>query len=1108
MPRNAWRAEAAPWCAAAIAMAAFSGCGGGGGGGASGPGSVDDPVIVLNGPTGRLSRSIEEANVGNGASPPPTLPVTVTTASHWFRLEFPFPIARADVLENNSLTAPFSYLNGAITVNDLTGDHLPGLAMVNGIDALGVNHANDPGFPHDVQGSVDKNLGNNVFLYVADSDRNLSTAATFGFDFNSASNTKDEIADATDHENGTLDTVRITVARIAGYEWNAVWTIAIGATSDTRAPDIVRIEAEQRSPLDPLNPNSVDVASSFIVEFSEPVVPRSVGDSPLYGIDSFVGNSPRTPRFFNGAPNFPYPNTYVTATVNTAVGQLFIPFDCRPLNSNNLATYRLRPLIDLPPNIGIDVGVRALVLNTNATTAAADAVRDLAGNSYPGELADTDGDGILDPIDFTRSFTSGPGAGIVNIPVSPEVVYWLPTTGNGIGAIDLNGRGLSTNAPGANAGDPSRASLITKNWLNAAGCEVNPGGLNLANGIALEAYPGGDPTPLDPCTLAAMIEFGHNRYYYPVGTGSYPYGPGPNAARGEPWFAPNDPGNPGTPLPGVNEGSSGFETLCRDSTGDVILTGRQFGRVGNVSDMIVGEFLDLVYYDQQNIGAVPQLHVTIWNSPVPHTRTGRGNTICDPPTPNPPPTRYWLGMPEIATIPDLANEDGTPLLLEGEEVFTGPRGGLGYIHLQPNDVRPDNADQIVFPHIGHGPGQQSASASVTYSSRQQIGNFLYAADTTNGVVHAINSNTMRIIASIPTPDPTGLAIAPDLSKIYVTNFDNDSVSVIGTNPLGPDFHREIARIGVGEGPRAICVQPEHEEILVCNYTGNTVSLISAVDLGVRKTLDALISGPYDIEASPRQITPFSPSPLAPTQIGWACGLYFAYVSNFTGNSVVVYESGPDGPQGIGIDNVRGSLPSDDTNDPLLAPRGLCYDPFPNPSGLLAGGCFVAHRDTEGRGRVTEIQFTVQAQLGPLPILAPPGLQTPPGFLDRVFQIVRTWGNLDNARFIGESPTDVTLSDLATTGWRSAGGSNSSAPNLGCVSTAPEPEKAGLINSKNPVRLNSPFCFAAVVPDRIYVSFEDVGAIQVVSPGTPGAILNTITDPGVGGVKKLMSYWRQ
>ncbi len=1107
MRRNAWRAEAAALAAAAMAVAAFTSCGGGGGGGASRPSGVDDPVIVLSGPPGRLSQSIDEANVGNGATPPPALTPSVTTSNHWFRLEFPFPIQRADLLENSVFTAPFSYLNGAITVNDLVGDHLPGLAMVNGIDALGVNHANDPGFPHDVQGSVDKNLGNNVFLYVADSDRNLSTFATFGFELNGVTNAKDEIASVTDHENGTLDTVRITVAKIDGFEWNAVWTFSIGNTNDSRVPDVVRIASETRSPLDPLNPGSIDVSGSFIVEFSEPVVPRSVGDSPIFGVDSFFGNTPRTPRFIVGTtlPNLPYPNTFVTATVNTSIGALFVPFDCRPLNSNNLATYRLRPLIDLPPNSSIDVGVRALVLNTNSVTGAADAVRDLSGNSYPGELADIDGDGILDPINFTSTFVSGPGAGLVNIPVSPEVVYWLPTTGDGIGAIDLNGRGVTTNTPGANINDPEKAFIITQLWLNAAGCEVHPGGLNLANGIALEGYPGSDATPLDPCTGLAMVEFGHNRYLYPVGTGAYAYGPGPNALRGQPWFAPNDPGNPGTPFPGVNEGSSGFETLCRDSTGDVILTGRQFGRVGTVNDLIVGEFLDLVYFDQASTRTNPLLHVTIWNSGRPHTLTGRGNTIADPPTPNPPPLRYWFGLPEIGTVPDRVNPENPPLLIEGEEVFLGPRGGSGYVQLQPNEIRPDAPDQTVFPHIGHGPGLQSSSAAFTYSSRQQIGNFLYATDSTNGVVQVINSNTMRVISSISTPNPTGLAIAPDMSKLYVSNFGSNNVSIIGTNPLGNDFHREIARIAVGEGPRAICVQPEHEEILVCNYTGNTVSLISSVDLSVRKTLDALISGPYDIEASPRQITPFSPSPNNPTQIGWACGLYFAYVSNFNGNTVVVYESGPDGSQGIGIDNVRGSLPSDDAAGELLAPRGLCYDPFPNPSGLSAGGCFVAHRDAEGRGRVSEIQFTVQAQLGPLPIQAPPGLTTPPGFLDRVFQIVKTWGNLDTARFIGISPTDVTLSDLSTAAWQAR---PSGAPNLGCVSIPPTVALTGAINSKNPMRLNTPFCFPAVTPDRLYVSFEDVGAVQVLSPAVPGTILRTITDPGVGGVRKVVSYWRQ
>ena len=1090
---------AAGGSAAALLLAS---CGGGGGGSSSDPAIDSGALVVLTGSAGRVSRTIAEANADAGATPLPTLPGTVTTTNHWIRLEFPVNVKRTDVLENSVLTAPFSYLNGAITVSDLHGGHLPGLAMVNGIDALGVDHKNDPDFPHDVQGGVDLNLGKNVFLYVADGDRNLSTFATFGYDLNTTTNQREEIQSASLHENGPLDAVRITVAAIHGNQYDAVWVAPVGAASDTRRPVVVRVEAEERNPNDLGNPASAAIGSSFIVEFSEPVVPRSVGLSPAIDGIGFTGNVPGVPRLLAGVPNLPFPNSGITSVLNPTLGTLFIPFDCRPVNSNNLATYRFRPVISLPPDATVDLLVRSLTLNTNTVTSIGAAVTDLSGNQFDGQ--DADGDDVPDGTDFTVTFATGPGAGLVNIPVSPEVVYWLPD-GEGIGALDLNGRGFTTNTPGALADQRDRAAIVTKLWVTPNPpplCELNPGGLNQANGQGVIGYPGNELTPLDQCTNAAMLEFGHNRFYYPVGLGSFDYGQAANAARGEPWFAPNDPGNPGTPMPGVNEGSSGFETLCRDSNGDVVLTGRQFGSVGQVNDLIVGQFLDQIYFDQNNLFVSPGLHVSFMFG------VGiQNNSISDPPFPNPPPLRYWFGMPEVGVVPDPANPENPPLLIEGEEVFLGPRAGMGYVYLQPNEVRPDAPDQTIFPHFHVGPSPQSATAVFTYSSRQQIGNFLYATDTTNGVVHAINSNTMRVITSIQTPDPTGLAIAPDMSRIYVTNFDADTVSVISSNPLAPDFHREIARIRVGSGPRAICVQPEHEEIFVCNYLGNSVSLISEIDLSVRKTIDQLISAPYDVEATPRQIVPTSPSPLSPTMIGWACGLYFAYISNAEGNSVVVYESGPDGPQGIGIDNVRGSLPQDDdTGNELLSPRGLCYDPFPNPSGLYAGGVFVTHRDSDGHGRLSEIQFTVQSALGPLPISAPPGLQTPPGFLDRNFEIVRTWGNIDGKRLPGNSPVDVTLADLATAGYHTR--PIQVVPNLGGPSTPPEPEHAGTFNSKHPMRLASPFCTPAHIPDRLYVAFDDIGTIQVLNPIDPIVVGPTINEPSVTGVRKLMSFWRQ
>src|SRR6185295_1678127 len=153
-------------------------------------------------------------------------------------------------------------------------------------------------------------------------------------------------------------------------------------------------------------------------------------------------------------------------------------------------------------------------------------------------------------------------------------------------------------------------------------------------------------------------------------------------------------------------------------------------------------------------------------------------------------------------------------------------------------------------------------------------------------------------SSLPLPDPTGIAISPDMEYVFVTNFSDDSMSVIGADPTSANFHKELARVKTGVGPKSIAVQPENEDIFVCDFLGNTVSIINSSSLTIRKQLTSLINGPFDVETTERQQQPGSPHPF-----GWQCGIYFGYISNFSGNSVVVFESGPDGPQGIGIDNI-------------------------------------------------------------------------------------------------------------------------------------------------------------------------------------------------------------
>jgi hypothetical protein len=158
---------------------------------------------------------------------------------------------------------------------------------------------------------------------------------------------------------------------------------------------------------------------------------------------------------------------------------------------------------------------------------------------------------------------------------------------------------------------------------------------------------------------------------------------------------------------------------------------------------------------------------------------------------------------------------------------------------------------------------------VTFGSRQQIGNFLYVTDRNNGRGEDPELEQLlahRFAEDLP-PDPEGLGMSPDLKRLYVSNYGDDTVSIVGDGSvravlppgdqppegrersargLGPNRRRRRVR---GELPRQHGVDPRPE------------------DADVRKTLtDANIKRPWDAVLSPRQL-----------QHGLGAGIYFGYI---------------------------------------------------------------------------------------------------------------------------------------------------------------------------------------------------------------------------------------
>jgi hypothetical protein len=186
--------------------------------------------------------------------------------------------------------------------------------------------------------------------------------------------------------------------------------------------------------------------------------------------------------------------------------------------------------------------------------------------------------------------------------------------------------------------------------------------------------------------------------------------------------------------------------------------------------------------------------------------------------------------------------------------------------------------------------------------------------------------------------------------------------MVDADPTSPDFMTELKRVKVGSGPRAVAANPDGEDVLVCNYAGNTISILSQSSGNVRKTLTSNgLLRPYDVAVGMREYTG-GPA--------FQSGTYHAYISNFGGNNVLIYESGPDGIAGLGYDNIIGDVTSDNPSSDgqiwrgMVQPRGITFDPIAKLDGFsLTVGCFVAHRDDTGRAVASRISYWKDANPG-------------------------------------------------------------------------------------------------------------------------------------------------
>ncbi|MFN0243239.1 MAG: YncE family protein [Planctomycetota bacterium] len=772
----------------------------------------------------------------------------------------------------------------------------------------------------------------------------------------------------------------------------------------------------------------VDPLTNIRIEFTEPVQPLTLGS-----IDPSI---------------VPILSAAVFVEFGPQAGKVRVPFTVQPVSVFDLSTYDLVPAFHFPGQG--PVGLSCLDFNRIDVTVNPTQFRDLANN--------------VNGFGATTFFITGEGQGLTNAPVTPDTVY-IGRAGAvpGLSVVDLNGFGAST----------------------------------------------GDPT-FDP-----------NFQVFAEGFSNFPNNP--NVRLQGSLVRPTLSAGTCT----INGGSSGVFTLTRDSSLENLLV--RAPDLTSVGDMMLGHALDSTFNNgpapfgcqagggalctldgQKVITPQPNGNITGGGNspsntlvPVPLSAGGFGNGAAGfgaenlmnwAPHPNPPP----LVFPPICISPYIGGQEPTSI----DTITTvagGVFGGTGLANLlvpgdpfgTPTAANPQPPNGLLTPEqngffVGPSVGQSTIGNCLPYMIRQQIGHYLYVIDRGRREVVVLNSNRMTVVDRIPTPDPTTLAMSPNLDLLAVVNQIGNLVSFIDIDPNSSTFHQIVQETVVGNRPRGIAWDPGNEDVLVCNEADSTMSVISASSGTVRRVIASQLNEPFDLAITPRQQC-----------WGYSRNVYFAYILNRNGR-VAVFESGPNNVNGWGFDDIIGIAPTTFRN-----PKAIQADQVD-----LRSAVWIAHEgpidllnDQSGPAGVPAIsKLVIESALSGALLLNTQG--TNPQFRDMAVAVQVSIG----ANALSGLPADIAFDNM-----RSVSGLPNFSSQFSASAPVPLNGKHMLRGACQIVQNNSEprFMFVAI-PNPLQGS----GVVDVIR--VDGGFDRVDTNPFVAGVQSIqapnvqvvMDYFRQ
>ncbi len=182
------------------------------------------------------------------------------------------------------------------------------------------------------------------------------------------------------------------------------------------------------------------------------------------------------------------------------------------------------------------------------------------------------------------------------------------------------------------------------------------------------------------------------------------------------------------------------------------------------------------------------------------------------------------------------------------------------------------------------------------------GTTAYVTNFLSGTVSVIDTRTNRVEATLPGgDDPEGIAISPNGQRAYVTDPDTGSVRVLNlvSGRLGP-------RIAVGGSPEGIAVTPDGSTIYVANPARGEVEPINASTGAVGHGIPAGL-GVGDVAVSPDGSTVYATNAIFGTVVPIATATNGAGSRIVVGGSPTSVTFAPDGATAYVTEPLRGKL---------------------------------------------------------------------------------------------------------------------------------------------------------------------------------------------------------